>query len=137
MVKHLRERKRIMKTKLYIIALLSVITVAANAQTFKNTYTPSANAQEYETFKSPQAMQTTAHEGTIYEPFSSTTPSDQSVVGEAQNSAGRPGQIRRGFDIGGDTPPGPSPIGDAMLPFALMALTFAGVVYFRKRKARA
>lgn len=29
-----------------------------------------------------------------------------------------------------------SPIGDAVLPLALMALTFAGVVYFRKRKAR-
>lgn len=29
-----------------------------------------------------------------------------------------------------------SPAGDAVLPLALMALTFAGVVYFRKRKAR-
>ena len=47
-----------------------------------------------------------------------------------------PNGPRRGFDTGGDTKPGPSPIGDAVLPLALMALTFAGVIYFRKRKAR-
>ncbi len=29
-----------------------------------------------------------------------------------------------------------SPIGDAVLPLLLMAMAFAGVVYFRKRKAR-
>ena len=125
-----------MKTKLYISILFCLVAVSSWAQTFKNTYTPSGTPQEYEAFKSPQIMQTNAHEGTIYEPFSSATPSDQSAVAEGQNSAGRPGQIRRGFDIGGDTPPGPSPIGDAVLPLVLMALTFAGVVYFRKRKAR-
>lgn len=30
-----------------------------------------------------------------------------------------------------------SPVGDAVLPLVLMALTFAGVIYFRKRKAHA
>ena len=123
-----------MKTKLYISILFCLVAVSSWAQTFKNTYTPSANAQEYETFKSPQAMQTTAHEGTIYEPFSSTTPSDQSMVGEAQNSAGRPGQIRRGFDIGGDTGQGPSPIGDAVLPLMLCALVFCGVIALRRKR---
>lgn len=29
-----------------------------------------------------------------------------------------------------------SPVGDAVLPLLLMAMAFAGVIYFRKRKAR-
>ena len=125
-----------MKTKLYISILFCLVAVSSWAQTFKNTYTPSANAQEYETFKSPQAMQTTAHDGTIYEPFSSTTPSDQSAVGEAQNSGYRPGQIRRDFDTGAETGQSEEfPIGDAMLPLMLCALVFCGVIALRRKRA--
>lgn len=123
-----------MKTKLYISILFCLVAVSSWAQTFKNTYTPSGDAQEYEAFKSPQVMQTSAHEGTIYEPFSSATPSDQSAVAEGQNSAGRPGHIRKGFDIGGDTPPGPSPIGEPWI-MAVMAVVFGGVIYLRRRRA--
>ena len=42
-------------------------------------------------------------------------------------------------DFGGGAESGASeqfPLGDAVMPLALMALTFAGVIYFRKRKAR-
>ena len=37
-------------------------------------------------------------------------------------------------DFGGDEA---SPIGDALLPLMLMAMVFTGVIYFRKRRARA
>ena len=124
-----------MKTKLYISILFCLVAVSSWAQTFKNTYTPSGNAQEYEAFKSPQIMQTSAHEGTIYEPFSSATPSDQSAVAEGQNSAGRPGQIRRGFDTGAETGQSTEfPLGDAMLPLMLCALVFCGVIALRRKR---
>ena len=124
-----------MKTKLYISILFCLVAVSSWAQTFKNTYTPSATPQEYEAFKSPQIMQTSAHEGTIYEPFSSATPSDQSAVAEGQNSAGRPGQIRRGFDTGAETGQSTEfPLGDAMLPLMLMGIAFAMFVYFRRKQ---
>ena len=124
-----------MKTKLYISILFCLVAVSSWAQTFKNTYTPSGDAQEYEAFKSPQIMQASAHEGTIYEPFSSATPSDQSAVGEAQNSAGRPGQIRRDFDTGAETGQSDEfPIGDATLPMMLMGIAFAMFVYFRRKQ---
>ena len=38
------------------------------------------------------------------------------------------------FDVGGDTPPGPSPIGDAVLPMLLMSLAFCGYLYLRRKK---
>ena len=41
------------------------------------------------------------------------------------------------IDGADDKPSSQSPIGDAVLPLVLMALTFAGVIYFRKRKAHA
>ena len=123
-----------MKTKLYISILFCTIAVSTWAQTYKNSYTPSAQ-QEYEAIQSQQIMQVNAHEGTIYEPFSNTTPSEQSVVGAAQTTSNGPHRAKKDFDTGGDANQGPSPIGDAVLPLMLMAVAFGGVVYFRRRKA--
>lgn len=123
-----------MKTKLYISILFCTIAVSTWAQTYKNSYTPSAQ-QEYEAIQSQQIMQVNAHEGTIYEPFSNTTPSEQSVVGAAQTTSNGPHRAKKDFDTGGDANQGPSPIGDAMVPLMLCALAFCGVVYFRRRKA--
>ena len=123
-----------MKAKLYISILFCTIAVSTWAQTYKNSYTPSAQ-QEYEAIQSQQIMQVNAHEGTIYEPFSNTTPSEQSVVGAAQTTSNGPHRAKKDFDTGGDSGQGPSPIGDAMVPLMLMAVAFGGVVYFRRRKA--
>ncbi|MBR4499853.1 MAG: hypothetical protein IKP11_04865 [Paludibacteraceae bacterium] len=123
-----------MKAKLYISILFCTIAVSTWAQTYKNSYTPSAQ-QEYEAIQSQQIMQVNAHEGTIYEPFSNTTPSEQSVVGAAQTTSNGPHRAKKDFDTGGDANQGPSPIGDAVLPLMLMAVAFGGVVYFRRRKA--
>lgn len=122
-----------MKTKLYISILFCTIAVSTWAQTYKNSYTPSAQ-QEYEAIHSQQIMQVNAHEGTIYEPFSSTTPSEQSVVGTAQAPSSGPNRAKQ-FDIGGDAGQGPSPIGDAVLPLMLFAVAFGGVIALRRKRS--
>ncbi len=124
-----------MKTKLYISILFCIVAANTWAQTYRNTYTPS-EPREYEVIQSQQIMKTGAHDGTIYEPFSSTTPSEQSVIGAAQTTSNGPSRARRGFDVGGETGQADEyPLGDAALPLLLMSLVFAGVIYFRKRHA--
>lgn len=128
------ERIRIMKTKLYISILFCTIAVSTWAQTYKNSYTPSAQ-QEYEAIQSQQIMQVNAHEGTIYEPFSNTTPSEQSVVGAAQTTSNGPHRAKKDFDTGGDTGQSDeSPLGDAALPLMLFAIAFGGVIALRRRR---
>ena len=127
---------KIMKTKIYIIALLSVLTVAVSAQTYGKTYKP-AQREAADVIQSQQIMMTgNTYNGTVYEPFSTATPSDYSEVSTTSTSeeSGRPGHIRKGFDIGGDTPPGPSPIGEPWI-MAVMAVVFGGVIYLRRRRA--
>ena len=124
-----------MKTKLYISILFCIVAVSTWAQTYRNTYTPS-EPREYEVIQSQQIMKTGAHDGTIYEPFSSTTPSEQSVIGAAQTTSNGPSRARKGFDTGGETGRADEyPLGGAALPLLLMSLAFAGVIYFRKRHA--
>lgn len=122
-----------MKTKLYISILFCIVAVSTWAQTYRNTYTPS-EPREYEVIQSQQIMKTGAHEGTIYEPFSGTTPSEQSVVGTAQAPSSGPNRAKQ-FDIGGDAGQGPSPIGDAALPLMLFAVAFGGVIALRRKRA--
>ena len=106
--------------------------VPANAQDF--------NQKRIETpIQSQQIMTTGAsYSGTVYEPFSNATPSEQSSVGATAPTHSTSGP-RRGFINPSD--PGDKsnefPIGDAVLPLLMMAMLFAGVTYFRKRRARA
>ena len=130
---------KIMRTKIYIIALLSVLPVAVSAQTYGTTYKPAKPAQREaeDVIQSQQIMMAgNTYNGTVYEPFSTATPSDYSEVSTTSTSeeSGRPGHIRKGFDIGGDTPPGPSPIGEPWI-MAVMAVVFGGVIYLRRRRA--
>ena len=91
-----------------------------------------------EDWQSTSAMQGT---GSSYSPqvtaVGATDANSFATTTTAGSPAKAPGGPRRD-KIGGadDKPSSQSPIGDAVLPLALMALTFAGVVYFRKRKAR-
>ena len=95
-------------------------------------------AQQQE-WRSTSAMRTS---GSTYSPqitaVGATTVSSMATTTETYSPAKAPGSgPRRGFDTGAETQQSEEfPIGDAVLPLALMALTFAGVVYFRKRKAR-
>ena len=119
-----------MRTKIYIIALLSVVAVVVNAQTFQPATIDNSAIQ------SQQIMMTgNTYNGTVYEPFSNVAPSEYNSSSETYSPAKAPG--RRNSLIGGpEDPPGPSPIGDALLPLLLMAVAFAGWSYLRRRKQR-
>ena len=123
-----------MKARIYTIALLSVIAILVNAQPFSGK--PIENAP----IQSQQIMTTgTKYNGTVYEPFNNTTPSEQSVVGASYSPAKAPDGRRKigNFD---DVPEvgeqeNTYPIGDAMLPLLLMAVVFCGAIYFRRKRA--
>jgi hypothetical protein len=130
-------KSKIMKTRDYIIAIMSVVTLTANAQT----YTPASPNDG--AIQSQQIMPTGGnYNGTVYEPFSTTAPSEQSAVGASYSPSKAPSRPRRENDSdpfatnqdGGDKDPG-SPIGDAMVPLMVMAAAMAGVVYLRRRRA--
>ena len=62
-----------MRTRHYIIAMMSVVTLTANAQN----HTP--NSANNGAIQSQQMMNSGAnYNGAVYEPFSNTTPSEQS-----------------------------------------------------------
>jgi len=120
---------KIMKNRLYIIALLSIVAIAVNAQT-----TTSSNL-EYNAIQSQQIIKTSAYSGTVYEPFSSTTPSEQSTVGAQYTTKPTTGP-RKGKIVGPDTDPAnESPIGDVVWPLmAMLAVYSAARVYRCKRR---
>lgn len=117
-----------MKTKLYIVALLSMVSMIVTAQEF----TP--NRVDNPAIKSQQLMSTGAsYSSTVYAPFSTTTPAESNPVSGTPTTTTSSGP-RRGFDIGGDTPTGPSPIGDAVLPMLVFALIFCGGIALRRKR---
>ena len=109
-----------MKTRHYIIAMMSVVTLTANAQT----YTPNS------------ANNGAVYDGTVYEPFSNTTPSEQTEVGASYSPAKAPSGRR---ELGGGTDVGNQdegyPVGDAMVPLMVMAVVMGAVIAFRRRRA--
>ena len=117
-----------MRTKLYIIAILSIAAVAMNAQTFQPATIDNSAIQ------SQKIMQTgTNYSGQVYEPFSSVTPSEQSTVG-ASSAPAKVSGPRKSLIGGAEDPLGPSPIGDALLPLLLMAVAFG--IYSAARRKR-
>ena len=118
-----------MRKIVVMIAILNVVTIVATAQT----YSPRVDNGA---IHSQQLMQGGAYRGTVYEPFTTTTPSEQSAVGASHAPAGpRRAGSYDDFDYMGDTQPSTeSPIGDAVVPLMLMAAAFAGVIALRRRK---
>ena len=120
-----------MKTRIYIIIICSFVTMSAYADMTQ--YNKSFGQSDYDEMTSDRAvMNSTRYSSPIYEPFSSTTPSEQTEIGSGQSKPN--GHIRKGFDVGGDAGQGPSPIGDAVVPMVVLALAFGGVIYLRRRK---
>lgn len=115
-----------------LIAILSVVTIVATAQS----YTPAQ--PDNQVFQSQQVMQGGAYRGTVYEPFSNTTPSEQSAVGASYSPGQGPARSARRGDFDDSTEGGEgdegSPIGDGLIPLSLLALAFAGFIFLRRRK---
>ena len=119
-----------MRNILNIIIICLVATVSANAQMATSRY---AYGQT-DAVVSPQSVTTTPrYSSPIYEPFTNSVPSDQTEVGAEQSSSHK-GHIRRGLIGGPEDPPGPSPIGDALLPLLALALAFGAVTYLRRKR---
>lgn len=124
--------------KFIMIVIAAAIVLPAMAQNFTQLRDPAIQSQ--------QIISTgAAYNGTVYEPFNNTTPAEQSYTPAQAPSGPRRAYDANGNwvpdsdDFGGGAETGESnqfPIGDAVLPLLLMAMAFAGVVYFRKRKAR-
>ncbi|MBR4432463.1 MAG: hypothetical protein IKS76_04635 [Paludibacteraceae bacterium] len=120
-----------MRNILNIIIICSFITMSAYADMTQ--YNKSFGQTDYDEMTSDRAvMNSTRYSSPIYEPFSNTTPSEQTEIGSGQSKPN--GHIRKGFDVGGDAGQGPSPIGDAVVPMVVLALAFGGVIYLRRRK---
>ena len=122
-----------MKTyRFFYILLISVVAaMSAKAQTFSPT-----PAQP--SVQNSQLMNSGgAYSGTVYEPFATTAPSEQSAVGASQGPNRAPGSIRR--ENGFDTPTNPgtqsneSPIGEPWI-MVLFAVLFAGAIALKRRK---
>ena len=116
-----------MKKKLYIIALLSVVAIVVNAQSFSTN-------KDQRVMPNQQVVGVGAYNGTVYEPFSTATPSEQSEVG-SQYTPSKGSGPRKSLIGGPEDPPGPSPIGDAVLPMLLCAAVFCGVIALRRKRS--
>lgn len=123
-----------MRNILNIIIICCLATMSAHADMTQ--YNKSFGQTDYDEMTSDRAvMNSTRYSSPIYEPFSSTTPSELSEVGS--NSGSHKGHIRRGFDTPGEeNQSNESPIGDALLPLLALALAFAGVIALRRRRIR-
>ena len=125
-----------MRNILNIIIICSFVTMSAYADMTQ--YNKSFGQTDYDEMTSDRAvMNSTRYSSPIYEPFSSTTPSELLEVGGNSGNSGR-GHIRKGFE--GNTDPGitddpNSPIGDALFPLLAMALVFGGITLLRRRRS--
>ena len=115
--------------------LLSIILSIASINTaWAVTYNPSGVAQQ--TMQSQQVMQTGgAYNGTVYEPFDNSTPSEQSEVGASYSPAKAPSGPRHTPLTPGDPGQGPSPVGEPWI-MVLFAALFAGFIAIRQYKRK-
>ena len=117
-------RALVAKTKvMMIIMAAALIALPTMAQDWQSTSAMQGTGSNY-------APQVTA--------VGATSATSEATTTESYSPAKAPGGPRRDKINGADDKPSnQSPIGDAVLPLVLMAMAFAGVIYFRKRKAHA
>ena len=126
-----------MRTRVYIIAILSVVTMIANAQTYGTCYKPVQ--REVEVIQSQQIMQTgNAYNGTVYEPFSAATPSEYSEVGSGESSEGsHPGRhIRTFINPGEEGRSEEYPLGEPWVMLGLALVYGVGCTVYKRRKQK-
>ena len=114
--------KRIVVMLVLGALMACLVPSVAHAQNFKST-------RDDKKVETQRGLTTGAYTGTVYEPFSSATPSDPGTT------ATPPTGPRKSFDVGGEQGrSSESPIGDAALPLTLMALAFTGFLFLRSRR---
>jgi len=126
-----------MKTRSVLIIFFCLAAIHASAQLFVSQDKRDVAFQGQQSFKSPQTMRTVSnYVGTVYTPFGSEVPSDQSGIGSNSNEGGKPGHIRKGKILGPDTDPAnQSPIGEPWILLAFATL-FAAIIAWRKKNRK-
>lgn len=125
-MKNLIEMNRALVAKKRIVMILMAVALMALP----------TMAQEQEQWKSTSIMSgASGYTAPITEVGSSSVGQMATTTCSAAKAPSGPRKSK--IDGADDKPSSQSPIGDAVLPLVLMALTFAGVIYFRKRKAHA
>ena len=127
-VNELMNERNIVMKKIMMILMVAALALPTMAQTFGNQEQPNVQFQSTSTLQgSGSAYSATPvlnADGTAYNPAAA-----------AQSPAQAPsGPNRVAPKDGSDNE---YPLGDAVLPLMLMALAFGGVIYLRRRKARA
>ena len=107
--------------------MVAALALSTMAQNFGKQDQPNVQFQSTSTLQGSgstySATPALNADGTAYNPAASASP--------AQAPSGP-------HRVAPATPDGaPTPVGDAVLPLMLMALAFGGVIYLRRRKARA
>lgn len=119
-----------MRNILIIIIICSLATMSAFAQMTSSR--SSFGQSDYDEMTSSRAvMNSPRYSSPIYEPFNNTLPSEQTEMTSSGTHKGGP---RKSLIGGPEDPPGPSPIGDAVLPLLALALAFGAVIYFRRKR---
>ena len=121
------------KFKLLKLLALFVVLITSINTAWAKTYNPSGVAQQ--TMQSQQIVTTGgAYTGTVYEPFSESTPSEQSAVGASQAPAKAPSGPRKGRNPGeATTGTDLSPIGEPWV-MVILAIGFGIVIMIRQRR---
>ena len=120
-----------MRTKLYIIALMSIISSATFAvdfapnQEWQSTSVMQTSGSTYSSQVTEVGSSTIASVATTTETYSpNKAPGGPRRI---ESQSGRdPGDATTGSDL--------SPLGDGLLPLLLMAATFCGVIAFRRKR---
>ena len=130
----MNERNMIMKKNIKVIGyglwvmVALLLSAPTQAQQFENEQ-PQVQFQSTSTLQGSgstySSTPTLNEDGTAYNPAAASSPAKSGprrILPGTPSTEGDPGNV---------------PVGDAVLPLALMAMAFAGVVYFRrKREAR-
>jgi len=116
--------KNIMRKLVMIIMAVALIALPTMAQDWQSTSAMQGSGSNY-------APQVTA--------VGATSATSEATTTESYSPASGPHRARKDF-VDPSNPGNQStefPMGDAVLPLLFMSLAFAGVIYFRKRHARA
>lgn len=131
---------KIMKARMYIIIIACLATMNAFADMTQSN--KSFGQSDYDEMTSSRAvMNSPRYSSPIYEPFSNTTPSEQTDLGYGSPRKGGLRKTQSDDDPWGENQdPGEkdpdSPIGDALFPLLAMALVFGGIILLRRRKVK-
>ena len=117
--------------KLFKLLALFVVLITSINTAWGQLY--GTGGQQESAIQSQQLMSGGAYNGTVYEPFDNTTPSEQSEIG-ASYSPGRAASPKKSRTPGEASSGSPdSPIGDPLV-LTFFALGFAGLIFIRKRR---